>query len=701
MHSRPLAGWKGLVMATAAAGLVLAPWTSALAADPETKSGGATGLERAKPQLNSEIQRPLLFPRTNYVWPFASGPVYGDVDASRWNEAGVLHTRVGSFDLKRGAPAVPENLRGAVKRRRARPVLHRAGRSGVLRGRAFRPREVAHRGRGWGTPGSDGGGRLHHAPEPRGSRHAQVPAGCARRRAVPPGLQALADHRSRPPGGSRTRGLRGVRARSGAPPRRGRPSRGAVAGRARCQRHVRPPGRRVLRDPSRASSPRWRPSSRSRRSSRASPTCARRRDDRLDHADRPLRRRRDPLSRRGRSAGTAAGSPARPPQILMVLDSGIQLDAGDLSDTRTSAGTAGAAHRKVRLYTTAASVARATAWAATPPPRAASPTATRWPRPRWATRPPCPAATARGWLSRHQRQPVEAGRRGARRAARSPTTPSVTPRTLSCGDPTAGHGLVRATSTPTTPRVGLAGRRPTPVAPACSTSRGAPPTITPTAPTRIDDRPVPVRQPGRHGVHRGRKRRQRRQRRRHPRRRAPSRIPATRKSCIVVGASGNVDEPNTAPTSDRGAFSSVGPTVACGRIDPVLMAPGTDFGRRQQHGDRLRVQLPHATTTTRPTPCECDIVQGLEGTSFAARPRPGAALLVRDYFPQGFYPDGTSSNPGQRWRPGGQHLGRAGQGRCSSPPPTSWTATNLTPCQTSASTTSRATAASSSATPCP
>ena len=112
MHSRPLAGWKGLITATAVAGLVLLPWTSALAAAPETKSGGATGMERAKPQLDTELQRPLLFPRTNYVWPFASGPVYGDVDATRFIEPGVLHTRVGTIDLMRGAPAIPETIVG-------------------------------------------------------------------------------------------------------------------------------------------------------------------------------------------------------------------------------------------------------------------------------------------------------------------------------------------------------------------------------------------------------------------------------------------------------------------------------------------------------------------------------------------------------------------------------------------------------------
>jgi hypothetical protein len=45
-------------------------------------------------------------------------------------------------------------------------------------------------------------------------------------------------------------------------------------------------------------------------------------------------------------------------------------------------------------------------------------------------------------------------------------------------------------------------------------------------------------------------------------------------------------------------------------------------------------------------PVECDIVQSRSATSYAAAAAAGTALLVRDYFQQGFYPDGTASNPG-------------------------------------------------------
>ena len=41
-----------------------------------------------------------------------------------------------------------------------------------------------------------------------------------------------------------------------------------------------------------------------------------------------------------------------------------------------------------------------------------------------------------------------------------------------------------------------------------------------------------------------------------------------------------------------------------------------------------------------------DTVSGKEGTSFASPAAAGAGAVVRDYFAQGNYPDGTSSNPG-------------------------------------------------------
>ena len=54
-----------------------------------------------------ESAKAHFFPRSTYAWPFATGPVYGDVDASRWSEPGVLHTMVGSFEPEARKPRTP------------------------------------------------------------------------------------------------------------------------------------------------------------------------------------------------------------------------------------------------------------------------------------------------------------------------------------------------------------------------------------------------------------------------------------------------------------------------------------------------------------------------------------------------------------------------------------------------------------------
>ena len=58
-----------------------------------------------------EITPAHLVPRSTYSWPLATGPSYGEAAAFRWDEPGILHTQVGSFDLKRGSPALPAELR--------------------------------------------------------------------------------------------------------------------------------------------------------------------------------------------------------------------------------------------------------------------------------------------------------------------------------------------------------------------------------------------------------------------------------------------------------------------------------------------------------------------------------------------------------------------------------------------------------------
>ncbi|HKQ61157.1 MAG TPA: hypothetical protein VJS92_07685, partial [Candidatus Polarisedimenticolaceae bacterium] len=54
------------------------------------------------------------FPRSIWVWPYARGPYYGDVEVTARREPGVLRTRVGSFRLGNDLP-FPEQLRTTNK----------------------------------------------------------------------------------------------------------------------------------------------------------------------------------------------------------------------------------------------------------------------------------------------------------------------------------------------------------------------------------------------------------------------------------------------------------------------------------------------------------------------------------------------------------------------------------------------------------
>ena len=62
-----------------------------------------------------ELPARALYARANYIWPYATGPHYGQVESSARRAPGVVHTSVGSFDVTRGEPDLPASLRAPVK----------------------------------------------------------------------------------------------------------------------------------------------------------------------------------------------------------------------------------------------------------------------------------------------------------------------------------------------------------------------------------------------------------------------------------------------------------------------------------------------------------------------------------------------------------------------------------------------------------
>ncbi|MCP3978373.1 MAG: S8 family serine peptidase [bacterium] len=120
--------------------------------------------------------------------------------------------------------------------------------------------------------------------------------------------------------------------------------------------------------------------------------------------------------------------------------------------------------------------------------------------------------------------------------------------------------------------------------------------------------------------------------------------PATAKNVVAIGASGTANDLGAGggPES-RAVLSSVGPAPG-GRIAPLLMAPGEDFGDDENLGIDGEISC-RSGDTDQASPVECDLRAGGTGTSHAAAAASGAALLARDWLAQGFYPDGTTDDP--------------------------------------------------------
>ncbi len=130
--------------------------------------------------------------------------------------------------------------------------------------------------------------------------------------------------------------------------------------------------------------------------------------------------------------------------------------------------------------------------------------------------------------------------------------------------------------------------------------------------------------------------------------------PGTNKNGISLGRSGNASVGDNAENRffnssvgparvDPGVLWETDPINSLDRIQPVLMAPGGD-------GGGLGVASEFVCRTNdndQNDPVECDITDAFPGTSVSSAAAAGAAMLVRDYFAQGLYPTGAQVNANQ------------------------------------------------------
>lgn len=115
--------------------------------------------------------------------------------------------------------------------------------------------------------------------------------------------------------------------------------------------------------------------------------------------------------------------------------------------------------------------------------------------------------------------------------------------------------------------------------------------------------------------------------------------PATSKNIVAVGGCINEPDQNTVWSS-----SSRGPVNGSNRMAPALMAPSSD-------GTGMFGGIDSSASDGQTGSVTCDFVgPGYQGTSMACPAAAGCALLVRQYFEDGYYPTG-SEIPGNGFIP--------------------------------------------------
>jgi hypothetical protein len=646
MQIRNLAGCTSLIMAAAIAVLTSLPADAAQGVKAKNSDSGA-GAPTVATVANqpSPSSKAVFYPRSNYVWPFATGPVYGTVESSRWRSAGVVHMTVGSFDLTQGLPNFPSALLTTNKLATlgSQYFLLQVDPEAFTNG-VFDQMKGAINAQGGAIVG-------------------EIPVGAFIVRMTPGAMQA-------------TRGFGSILALEPYHPA------------FKLSPDI---GRNPVSDPLKAVSSvyslalRLFPGENAQAVSAqlASMGIAVKKADlqtihvdadrsklaalagieavQVIYEDLPIYVQSEesnttvqtghwnngatPYTDAGIDGGGSDKVSFADDQLLMVLDDGIQLDAGDLSNTRTDGASTtpvGSTHRKVQFYGTV------NAFAGTGDLLGCdNPTTNGFTHGHMvsivalgnATR--VPASYGQGWQATDlQGNPWDLDGI-APKARLIAYDAGVTPASGNCINPqldSLDPGTIYVSPSGGSLADGYAkGAR------IVNFSWGSSSNTYPGIPQDIDafladkrDAMVFVAA-GNYGKDAN-----------------TDQIsdagtigsPATNKNGISVGASAAAnDQFNFNQVDIRTNLSGVGPaTVTSGRIQPLLMAPGTDavggMGMVSEFSCRTN-------DNDQNNPVECDVKEAPgASTSWAAPGAAGAALLIRDYFAQGFYPDGTASNTG-------------------------------------------------------
>jgi hypothetical protein len=627
-------------LALIAAALVVLPVVATWAAKPNSVIGSSTteqgfAVKEKGDGLEPTSKRAQLYPRSNYVWPYATGPVYGDVDAARRNDAGILHTRVGSFDLRRGTPAFPAELRGANRLGQvpAQHFLLQVDPVAFGDGSFDRIRESIT---------SQGGALLEQMPV--GAFVARLTVGAFDSIQSMPGVLALEPYHpafklsptiGRVPLPDPVRAVSDVY-RLDAVLFHGENATAIASQLAGLGANVTGVNGDVISFEIHRTKLAQVASIDAISAVNESLPMLVKGEESSATVQSGAGRDNTPYTDAGVDGG---GNGLATAQILMIVDSGISLDAGDLSDTATNAGTPSGTHRKVISYQTTGVFGGggdlfgcdAPASGAFTHGHVVSGTALGN-----ATR--VPASYGAAWIKTDGNGVAWDMDGVAPRAKLIAYDAESTPGLLGCGDPltgglSVGNVYTRGGVGNAEGSLGVAYASGARISNFSWGASGAP--VYSTNATKIDqflfdkkDAMVFV-SAGNEGIdidNDGVP--------------DPNTIsdPASAKNAVVVGASTNA---NGASGLTRAGFSSVGPaTQTNARIAPLLMAPGADNG-----GTGFASEFAcRSTDNDQTNPVDCQVSSGAQGTSFSSPAAAGTALVVRDYFAQGFYPDGTASN---------------------------------------------------------